>query len=46
MVLVSLFAAPPHLGQTVFTQSAIAASGDSPVPVGWYFSTWGNRNGN
>jgi hypothetical protein len=34
MVLVSRFAGPPHFGQVVFTQSAMFARGDSPVPVG------------
>ena len=34
MVLVSLFAGAPQHGQVVFTHSSMAASGDSPVPVG------------
>ena len=29
----------------MFTHSVMSASGDSPVPVGWYFSTSGNSNG-
>jgi hypothetical protein len=33
-VFVSRFAGPPHFGQVVFTKLSIAASGDSPVPVG------------
>ena len=35
MVLVSRRAAPPHLGQVVFTHDSIAARGDSPVPLGY-----------
>src|SRR6185436_19914195 len=34
IVSVSRFAGPPQLGQRVFTQSWMAANGDSPVPVG------------
>ena len=45
MVLVSRFAALPQQGQVVFTQSSMAASGDSPVPVGSYLSTSGRSNG-
>ena len=35
MVSVSRRAGPPQVGQVVFTNSGIAASGDSPVPEGW-----------
>src|SRR5215470_10329689 len=45
IVSVSRFAGPPQLGHCVLTQSSIAASGDSPVPVGWYRSTSGKRTG-
>src|SRR5262245_57263123 len=45
IVSVSLFAAPPQLGHCTFTHSAIAARGDSPVPVGWYRSTSAKRTG-
>ena len=34
IVSVSLFAGPPQHGHVVFTQSVIAASGDSPLSVG------------
>ena len=34
IVSVSRFAGPPQQGQVVFTQSVIAASGDSPLSVG------------
>ena len=34
MVSVSRLAGPPQCGQVVFTQSVMAASGDSPVSVG------------
>ena len=34
MVSVSRFAGPPQHGQVVFTQSVIAANGDSPLSVG------------
>src|SRR5437762_13245028 len=33
MVSVSRRAGPPHFGQAVFTNSGVAASGDSPMPV-------------
>ena len=33
MVSVSRRAAPPHFGQGVFTNSGVAANGDSPIPV-------------
>src|SRR5262245_9841886 len=45
IVSVSRFAGPPHFGHLTFTHSVIAAKGDSPVPVGWYRSTSGNRTG-
>src|SRR6202011_4653677 len=38
MVSVSRFAAPPHFGQTVFTNSGVLASGDSPIPVNFGFA--------
>jgi hypothetical protein len=44
MVLVSRRAGPPHRGQTVLTHSCTAARGDSPVPVGSYLETSGNRH--
>ena len=44
-MFVSLFAGAPQHGHVVFTHSVMSASGDSPVPVGWYFSTSGNSNG-
>ncbi len=34
MVFVSRFAGPLHSGHVTFTHSVMAASGDSPVPVG------------
>jgi len=34
MVFVSRFAGAPQHGHVVLTQESIAASGDSPVPVG------------
>jgi hypothetical protein len=46
MVLVSHRAAPPHLGQVVFTHDSIAARGDSPVPLGAYRATSGSITGN
>ena len=46
IVFVSRFAGFPQQGQVVLTHSSIAASGDSPVPVGSYDSTSGNNNGN
>src|SRR5215831_16712428 len=45
IVSVSRFAGPPQFGHRVLTQSAIAARGDSPVPVGWYRSTSGSWTG-
>ena len=46
IVSVSLMAGPPQFGQIVLTQLSIEASGDSPVCVGSYFSTYGNSSGN
>ena len=43
-MFVSLFAGAPQHGHVVFTHSVMSASGDSPVPVGWYFSTSGKSN--
>src|SRR6266404_2978266 len=37
IVSVSRRAGPPHLGQVVFTNSGVAASGDSPMPVSFGF---------
>jgi hypothetical protein len=34
MVLVSRLAGPPQVGHLAATHDSIAASGDSPVPVG------------
>src|SRR3989344_1265933 len=45
MVLVSRFAGPLQFGHFVFTHLSIAASGDSPVPVGSYFLTLGSLTG-
>src|SRR3989338_6686210 len=45
IVSVSLFAGPLHLGQAALTHSVICAKGDSPVPVGSYFLTYGNSTG-
>ena len=45
-MFVSRFASLPHTGHLQFTQSSMSANGDSPVPVGSYFSTYGNVNGN
>ena len=45
LYLFSRFAGFPQQGQVVLTHSSIAASGDSPVPVGSYDSTSGNNNG-
>src|SRR3989344_7267698 len=45
MVLVSRLALPPQFGHFTFTHLSITASGDSPVPVGSYFFTFGNFTG-
>ena len=45
-MFVSRLAGLPQHGHVVFTHSSIAASGDSPVPVGSYDSTSGSNNGN
>src|SRR5437667_6636077 len=37
IVSVSRRAAPPHFGHFVFTNSGVAASGDSPIPVSFGF---------
>src|SRR3989344_7763206 len=45
MVLVSRLAGPLQFGHFTFTHFSIAAKGDSPVPVGSYFFTFGSRTG-
>ncbi len=45
MVLVSLFAGDLQTGHFTLTHFAIAAKGDSPVPVGSYDFTFGNMTG-